>query len=86
MAVVNGGGIYTWQSTPAPALSISVSGGNLLLSWIVPSMPFVLQENSSLATPNWTNVPTPPTLNLTNLQNQVSVPLPTSNHFYRLKL
>jgi hypothetical protein len=50
----------------------------------VPSTSFVLQENSDLTTTNWTTVTTPPTLNLTNLQNQVMVPVPTGNRFYRL--
>jgi hypothetical protein len=34
---------------------------------------------------NWTDVTNPPTLNLTNLQNQVALPLPAGNVFYRLK-
>jgi hypothetical protein len=50
-AVVNGGGIYTWQTTPSPKLNITPLAGGLRISWIVPSMPFVLQENFDLATP-----------------------------------
>jgi len=84
-AVVNGGGIYTWQTTPSPKLNITPSGSGLLISWIVPSMPFVLQENFDLATPNWTDVPTTPTLNFTNLHHEVTVPLSTTNRFYRLR-
>jgi hypothetical protein len=84
-AVVNGGGIYVYQSTPAPRLSLTPSGSNLMLSWIVPSMDFVLQESSTLATNNWTDVTNTPALNLTNLQCQALVPPLTGTRFYRLK-
>jgi hypothetical protein len=53
--------------------------------WIVPSMPFVLQENADLNTPNWTVVPMTPILNLTNLHHEVTVPLSGTNRFYRLQ-
>jgi hypothetical protein len=84
VAAVNGGGIYTWQATPAPALSISPSGTNVVLSWIVPSMNFVLQESSDLGSGHWTDVATTPVLNYTNLNQQVSLPWDTGNRFYRL--
>lgn len=79
------GGLYTWQTTPHPVLSVRPSGTNLVLSWIIPSQPFVLQENADLTTTNWTDVAGAPVLNLTNLQNQVTLPLPAANRFYRLK-
>ena len=80
-----GGGIWTSQSTPVPELSIKQSDTNLVLSWLVPSLPFVLQENSDLTTTNWTDVPGTPALNFTNLQNQLTLPMPAGNRFYRLK-
>jgi hypothetical protein len=43
-AAANGGGIYTSQIIPAPVLKMTQSGDSLLLSWIVPSMEFGLQE------------------------------------------
>jgi hypothetical protein len=86
-AAVNGqgGGIWTRQATPAPSLNVTLESGNVLLSWIMPSMNFVLQEVSDLTTTNWTDVTNMPALNLTNLQNEVILPLPGSNNFYRLK-
>jgi hypothetical protein len=84
-AVENGGGIYTWQTTPSPKLNIKSSDSGLLISWIVPSMPFVLQEAADLNAADWTDVTTQPTLNLTNLHHQVSVPLSMTDRFYRLK-
>jgi len=78
-------GIYTLQSTPPPQLNLAPSSNNLAFSWTVPSTNFVLQQNSELRTANWTNVTNTPMLNLMNLQNQISLPLPAGNVFYRLK-
>jgi hypothetical protein len=61
------------------------SSSNAFLSWIIPSLDFTLQHNSDLTTTNWTEVPTPPVLNLTNLQNQVLLSPPSGHTFYRLK-
>jgi hypothetical protein len=85
VAVANGGGIWTLQSTPAPRLNITPSGGNFVLSWTAPALDFVLQENPDLVTTSWTGVTNTPILNLTNLQYQVTVPRPADNRFYRLK-
>jgi hypothetical protein len=84
VAAVNGGGIWTSQAAPTPVLTIAPSGSNAVISWTVPSMDFVLQQNSDLATTNWTDLPTTPTLNLTNLQNQVVVSSFGSNRWFRL--
>jgi hypothetical protein len=83
VAGVYPGGIYTWQSTTAPLLSMSFSGGNVVISWPAPAINFVLQQNPDLTTTNWTDVITAPTV--TNLQNQVVLPAPPGNAFYRLK-
>jgi Tfp pilus assembly protein FimT len=88
--VAGGGGYFRGPidisySTPAPQLNLAPSGGNLTVSWIVPSTDFRLQQNVDLTTTNWTDVTNPPVLNLTNLQNEVTFPLTGSNAFYRLK-
>ncbi len=70
------------QFTPTPVLNLAASGTNFILSWIVPSTNFVVQQKSSLMTTNWTNSGTPPTL--TNLEYQVTVPLMTNSMFFRL--
>jgi hypothetical protein len=77
--------IYISQSIPTPALGIAPSSANLTLSWIIPSCNFALQQNSDLTTTNWINVATAPVLNLTNLQNQTTLPSPEGSYFYRLK-
>jgi len=83
VGAVNGGGIYTWQTTPHPVLKITASGDNLLLFWIVPSFPFVLQQSSGLDG-GWSDVLAQPLLNYTNLNYEVSLPKPTGTVFYRL--
>jgi hypothetical protein len=87
----NGGVIYTLQFPlppapvlPSPCLGIKRAGGNLAISWLVPSTRFALQQNSNLTTTNWTDVPTPPTLNFTNLHYEITVPPSPGSHFYRL--
>jgi len=76
-------GIWTLQTTPAPQMNITPTNGNLTLSWIVPSTDFVLQQSPDLY--SWTDMTTTTTPNLTNLQNEVTLPLTGSNAFYRLK-
>jgi hypothetical protein len=84
-AVGYGGGIYTLQTTPAPQLNLASAGHILTVSWIIPSTNFVLQQNLDLTTTNWTEVTNLPALNLTNLQNQVTLSPSNSSSFYRLK-
>jgi hypothetical protein len=67
-----------------PRLNITPAHDNLAFSWIIPSTNFVLQQNLDLTTTNWADVTNPPVLNLTNLQEGVTLPLPADNRFYRL--
>lgn len=48
IASVNGGGIWTTKTTSAPQINIEPTNGNLILSWLIPSTNFVLQENPGL--------------------------------------
>jgi hypothetical protein len=79
----NSGTIYTLQTTPTPQLNLAASSPNLALSWIIPSANFVLQQSPDLI--SWTDVTNSPTLNLTSLQNQVTLPPSNSSGFFRLK-
>jgi hypothetical protein len=81
-AAVYNGPIYTSQTTVAPRLRLTSSGGQAVISWIVPSPSFVLQENSDLSTTNWTEATAASTL--TNLQIQVTVSGSISTRFFRL--
>lgn len=85
VALANEGGIWSFQSTPAPLLSIDLSGSNAVLSWTVPSMEFVLQQSSDLSAMSWTDLSVAPSLDLTNLRHQVVIEPSVAHRFYRLK-
>lgn len=84
VAVMNGGGIYRWRSTPQPILHAARSGGNLVLSWTVPSLPFVLQQTPDVLAQGWSDVTNAPALNHSNLRNEVTLSAPAAAVFYRL--
>jgi len=50
----------------------------------IPSTEFVLQQNLDLAAPNWVTLANSPVLNLSNLQQQVTLSSTNSKAFYRL--
>jgi hypothetical protein len=75
--------IYTLQTILMPQLNLSPTNSNLTLSWIIPSTNFVLQQSADLI--SWSDVTNAPALNLTNLQNQVTLSASNSSGFYRLK-
>jgi hypothetical protein len=68
---------------PSPRLIIGRSGANPVLSWLVPSTGLVLQQSPDLNSPNWVEITNQPALNFTNLQNEVRLPPPADNTFYR---
>lgn len=79
----NDSGIFAAQLVRSPWLDIAQANNNLALSWLIPSTNFVLQQSSDLS--SWMDLTNQPLLNLTTLQNEVSLPLPGSNAFFRLK-
>ncbi len=79
----NSGSIYSSQFIQAPSMAITAEHGDVLLSWLVPSTNFVLQESTDLF--GWTEVTNAPVLNLANLQNEVTLPSTNTQDFYRLK-
>ena len=76
--------IFTSYSTPTPQLNLTSSNNNLAFSWIVPSTNFVLQQNLDLTTTNWVTLTNVPTLNFTNLQDEVTLSPTNSSSFFRL--
>jgi|SRR5665213_298351 len=84
IATVQGGGIWIFKTTPTPSLNISPSDTNLDLSWLVPSTNFALEQNLDLTTTNWVTLTNTPTLNFTNLQNQVTITPTNSSGYFRL--
>ncbi len=87
VAAENAGHIYTLHLSPStfsPALQIRPSGTNAVVSWLVPSMDFTLQQNTDVNSSNWVNVVTAPVLNTANLHNEVTVPGTLGNSYFRL--
>jgi photosystem II stability/assembly factor-like uncharacterized protein len=91
MFAINGGGIsgtsgnvYTASFIPSPILKLTASSGTLKLRWTVPSTNFVLQQKLNLIAASWVTLTNLPTLNLTNLQDQVVLSPTNTSAFYRL--
>jgi hypothetical protein len=75
-------GIWIYQATPSPQLNLMPSTTNLALSWLVPSTNFVVQQSPDLI--SWSSVTDAPALNLTNLNNELSLSPTNSSGFFRL--
>ena len=82
LAAQRGVGIWILQTPPSPQLNDSLSNGSLNLSWIVPSTNMVLEESPDLI--NWTPLTNDPSLNDSNLQEQLAISPTNSNSFFRL--
>ena len=82
VAAVSNGAIFTAYSQPSPQLSLTPASSNLTFSWLIPSTNFVLQQSLDLS--SWTDVTNAPTLNLTTLQDVVTLSPTNSSNFYRL--
>ena len=76
-------GVYSSYSTSTPQLNLAPASTNLTLRWTIPSTNFVLQQSSNLV--SWADVTNMPVLNLTNLQNQLTLSPSNGSGFYRLK-
>jgi hypothetical protein len=75
--------IWKSETIVAPLLSLGFSGGNIRVSWLAASTPLVLQEAGDL-TSSWAAVSNVPSLNVTNLLQEVGLPMTTGARFYRL--
>ena len=73
--------IYTTYSPPAPQLNADSSG---VLSWIVASTNFAVQESADLATGNWNTLTNSPVLNPTTVRDEVQLSPSSNSGFYRL--
>jgi len=76
--------ITNFSFVSIPTETLSASGNSVVIAWPGSIPGYVLQQNSDLSTTNWVTV--------TNLDSvvdnlhQISVPIGTSNLFYRLFL
>jgi hypothetical protein len=76
--------ITNFEFVSFTSLAVKLNRPNALISWSGTIIGYELQENSDLTTTNWVNVTNQ--VYLTNGLNQVTVPLTSSNQFYRLIL
>lgn len=80
------GGIWVRRTSAGPLLNIANSPNGLVISWLIPSSAFVLQQSADPSLASWTDVTNAPALQLPSLQNRVTLPLSSDTAFYRLKL
>ncbi len=76
--------VYTYRSTPQPVLRIRPDGENLLLSWIIPSAKFSLQQSSRDFPNNWTDCTNQPAFNWQKLSCEVRLVRDDEARFFRL--
>jgi len=77
--------VWSYQTNPLPDLmAVNLTSNRMFISWLLPSINFVLQQNTDLSTTNWITLTNTPILNLTNLHQEVSLPAPETAGFYRL--
>jgi hypothetical protein len=84
VAVAYNGGVWTKQTTQPPKMNITSSNSDRTLSWIIPSTNFVLQQNPDLTTSDWTTLTNTPTLNLSNLNDEIILSASNTSSFFRL--
>ena len=76
--------IYTLYNSPKPRLGLAVSGSRAGLAWTIPGTNFIVQQSIDLGATGWLTLTNEPTLNLTNLQYQLSLPMTNRMGFFRL--
>jgi hypothetical protein len=81
----NGGFISMCRWIPSPRMNARTVATNVVVSWPVPSTNFVMQQNLNLRTTNWTTLTNVPILNVTHLQDEVTLPVNADVGFYRLR-
>ena len=66
-----------------PVLNITLTNNDVLISWSATYTGYSLQENNNFTATNW--VTTTNSVVSIGGQNQVLIPLPSNNNFYRIK-
>ena len=76
--------VYTSYSPPSPKLNFTAVSNLVNLSWTVPGTNFVLQQSLGMNPAGWMSLTDAPTLNLSNLQYQLSFSPTNASGFFRL--
>jgi hypothetical protein len=75
----------TYVAPPPPQLNFGLaSTDKVVMSWTSPTNAFLLQTNTSLLTTNWVTLTNQPAV--LGVTNQITLPRPATNVFYRLLL
>jgi len=74
--------IYLGWSPTRPQLNLELRDNESVVSWLVSSTNLVLQQSPDLI--SWSSITDAPTLNLTNLNNEVSISPTNASGFFRL--
>jgi hypothetical protein len=71
------------EPVSSQTISVSASGGNLTVSWPLPSLGLTLACNTNLTSDTWTNISLPP--QMVGNQWQVTIPMSGNQQFFRLQ-
>jgi hypothetical protein len=78
--------VYRLAMSGTPALTVTRSGNNVILSWPASATGFVLQESTALANPSSSTVWNPgPAPVLSGEEYQITLPSPSGNRYFRLR-
>lgn len=76
--------IYTLYNEPKPRLNLVETSNQVSLAWTIPGTNFVVQQSANLDSSGWLTLTNAPTLNLSNLQYELSLSSSNSSGFFRL--
>lgn len=79
------GRVYYSGTIQPPTISLKREPDANRLSWVIPSTSFALEQNTDPYWSDWLPVTNLPTLNLSNLHLEVTLPASGDNRFFRLK-
>ena len=77
--------IFTLQRRPTPNVKTGLSAQGVVLLWVIPSAPFILQQSADVSTGQWTGFSATPVANPTSLTYQATIPSTGKLRFFRLK-
>jgi hypothetical protein len=84
-ANLNSRSMYFSGTFQPPVIRLDYGSGVSKLSWVVPSMNFVLEQTGDFDPAIWSPITTLPYLNLSNLHHEITLPATGGNRFFRLR-
>jgi hypothetical protein len=84
-ANLNSGLMYHTASVQPPLISLEYGLSACKLSWIIPSVNFLLEQSADFYSASWVPLTNVPYLNLSNLHYEVTLPATGDDRFFRLR-